>query len=603
MAGERELGGQAYIKEGRLFVRSPGGAPALIIPGEKVKVKVNGEEKSEPVPVREEDRVEIILPPPEEEPGKVEVIVSRDKLQAFLEVKPTQRISYFLPDTPPQAALVIKPETKVEALFPLDRKALARLLEERGVKKGIKEEVIEELYQNPRPGRFLIAVGQPPSPPQDEEVEIRCCPQEAGKPVIRENGTVDYRELQRFPSVTAGSILGVKKPGVPGEPGWGVDGQPIPPRPPREAVLEAGPGAQLAPDGLSVIAVSDGRPVYRRRGPGHYYFAVEPLLKIQGDVNLETGNIRFAGNVRITGNVAEGMQIRAGRSVWVEGEIANALIEAKGDVTVGNVIASTIRAGGPTAFYAKLNSLLLEFLSLAQEALQATEDLQKHATSSNRPLKAGTAFLLLLERKYSHLLLVLKEIGRQVESAVRQKMELPPGLIAALQEVQQALAAIRFSPPEDLKDLRQAVGKLLSAQQEVEMQATGTKARIVARYALNSLLEATGDILVIGQGAYNSILRSGGKVRIDGILRGGKAEALEEIAVNIAGSDLGVKTVISAPTPQKIKLKKAYPGVVIQVGKQTVEIASPLREIKVELSSSGRLEVIGLSWSPEKESV
>ncbi|MGO0121927.1 DUF342 domain-containing protein [Desulfothermobacter acidiphilus] len=600
MAREGQVTGQAYLKDGRLHVHGSASAPALVIPGEGVKLRVNGEEFQEPVEIRPEDHVEIVLPPAREEPGKVQVLITADKLQAWLEVQLGRRLIPFLPDLPPRPRVVLQPQDREEKFFPVSKEELLRLLAEKGVQRGLLLEVIDELYRQPQEGRFLIATGQPPTPPQDEEVEASCCPREVGRPVVTENGRVDYRELQRFPSVAAGCVLGIKKPAVPGQPGWGVDGQPLPPRPPKEAILEAGPGAQLAPDGLSVLATIDGKPVYRQRGNRHY-FAVEPLLKIQGNVDMGTGNVKFAGNVKVSGNVAESMEVRAGGSVWVEGEVASALIEARGDVTIGNVIASTVRAGGAVVVYAQLLSSLQEFGALLREAMEATADLQRHAASQKRPLKAGTAFLLLLERKYSRLLQILREISKQVEAAQRQKSELPSPLLSGLQEVQRALNAIRFSPPDQLRELEEGMQQLHLGREELEKYLTGGKARIVIRYALNSVLEATGDILVTGQGAYNSILRAGGKVRVEGILRGGRAEAQEEIAINVAGSDLGVKTVIVAPAPHRIKLKKAYPGVIIQAGKQVTELTTPLREIKVGLSSSGRLEVIGISWAPDQE--
>lgn len=114
------------------------------------------------------------------------------------------------------------------------------------------------------------------------------------------NDPVDFRDFRRIPSVEPGKLLAVKRPGAPGSPGVGVDGQPLLPPAPRQLTLKAGFGAQLQADGTSVVATVAGRPAVEEYGNVRVV-RVDPVLVHEGDVDMTSGNIRFKGNVKIIG--------------------------------------------------------------------------------------------------------------------------------------------------------------------------------------------------------------------------------------------------------------------------------------------------------------
>ena len=58
------------------------------------------------------------------------------------------------------------------------------------------------------------------------------------------------------------------------------------------------------------------------------------LLEIPGDVDFSTGNIRFEGSVKIHGDVRSGFEVSADGSIEIDGAVENAILRAKGDITV-----------------------------------------------------------------------------------------------------------------------------------------------------------------------------------------------------------------------------------------------------------------------------
>jgi uncharacterized protein (DUF342 family) len=76
---------------------------------------------------------------------------------------------------------------------------------------------------------------------------------------------------------------------------------------------------------------------------------VEPVLKIDGDVNIKTGNIIFLGTVIISGNVEPGFSVKASGNIEIRGIVDKAELDAEGDIIVHQGITGksggSIRAG------------------------------------------------------------------------------------------------------------------------------------------------------------------------------------------------------------------------------------------------------------------
>ncbi|TDX51905.1 DUF342 domain-containing protein [Orenia marismortui] len=255
--------------------------------------------------------------------AEVKVDISDDKMEAY--------ISY----TPPLGGKK------------LDLNQMIKRLNDEGVVFGIKE---EEFAANFNPNelieRFLIATGQEPTPGKDGQINLNFdLNREQTKVNLREDGSVDFRNLDRIINVEAGDLLATRELAVEGKSGKNVKGETVPPEPVQDVKISAGENVELSEDGMSAIAEIEGQVVYAKDT-----INVLDVYTVKGDVDLTTGNIDFNGSVVVNQNVTEGMQIKAQGNVLIKGSVYGGIIEAEGQVVIKKgfvgAIKGEIRAKG-----------------------------------------------------------------------------------------------------------------------------------------------------------------------------------------------------------------------------------------------------------------
>jgi len=170
----------------------------------------------------------------------------------------------------------------------------------------------------------------------DEQVDLR--------PIAwREH--VDLREVDVERCVPAETVVARRIPAEPGCPGFDLSGSELPHRPGLEVSLEdfAGQGTRVSDDGCEILATAPGEVI--RMGER---IAVVDHYKITGDVDFETGNVRYDGCVTVTGLVTPGFELIATGNVSVEGGIDGAKVEAGGDLTAYKIFGkkSVVKAQG-----------------------------------------------------------------------------------------------------------------------------------------------------------------------------------------------------------------------------------------------------------------
>lgn len=124
---------------------------------------------------------------------------------------------------------------------------------------------------------------------------------------------------------------------------------------------------------------------------------------------------------------------------------------------------------------------------------------------------------------------------------------------------------------------------------ELSTPSQETDASIMIPYALNSVIICSGDISVVGKGSINSNIHSDGKVKINGVLRGGEVFAAMGIETDEAGTIGGMSTHIRVPDGQSIKINHANEGTTIQIGKQTYKFTSTAENVFARVNKEGQL--------------
>ncbi len=240
-------------------------------------------------------------------------------------------------------ALVLPP---AEGGQELTREMFSLAMKKQGITYGVDDRLVNRLAHDERRyfTLFLIARGKPAFDGKNGNI-VDYFPRVVERVLeVDEYDQVDYTALNLIHNVKEGQeICRLIRP-TEGEPGRTVLGQEIPAKSGKPVALPKGRNTEISEDGDALIAQSAGHVEFTGRS-----FRVQPVLDIDGNVDLTTGNIKFLGDIRIKGDVLAGFTVRAMGNIWVGGVIeAGSTVEAGGDLTVVKGIlgdgTTTVRA-------------------------------------------------------------------------------------------------------------------------------------------------------------------------------------------------------------------------------------------------------------------
>ena len=280
----------------------------------------------------------------------VRVILSSDRMKAFIRFQ--------------------KPE---DGAAPPGLKEVIQEIQKSGVVFGIKEEAVRYFALDPQYDRdLLIAEGVAPVNGEDGKVTFFVDINREKKPVIMEDGSVNYRDLDYIVSVRKDQKLceiTLPTPGIHGKNVLGtvlraIDGKP--------ARVVQGSNVYTSEDKLIMYAAIDGHVKYEDGK-----LSVYATYEVPDNVDNSTGNINFIGSVFVRGNVLAGFTIEAGGDVEVFGVVEGATIKAGGNITLrrgmtGNNKGVLIAGGNIVARYIE-NSTVQAANDLKAEAIMHSD--------------------------------------------------------------------------------------------------------------------------------------------------------------------------------------------------------------------------------------
>lgn len=181
---------------------------------------------------------------------------------------------------------------------------------------------------------YIIAKGLPPEKGPDAKITYL---QQAEKtPVINKDGKADYFDMNFLVEISEGSWLGEKIPPQNGIPGKNILGELV--------AAPIGEDFPLKYDTNSAYEVEEeGKTVLRSKTKGvigevNGILTVQKHLVIDGDVGLETGNLKFDGSIRVKGTVMAGYSIIASGDISIESNegvhAAELIKSSEGDVFI-----------------------------------------------------------------------------------------------------------------------------------------------------------------------------------------------------------------------------------------------------------------------------
>lgn len=257
--------------------------------------------------VRKAEKAPVRIAGPQDEvkiDASVNVMVSPDKMKAYISFNP-----------PDNGRMMTLEEV-------LDQ------LAKNGVIYGINKTNLETIVKYPVFNEMIcIAEGTQPVNGHNGRVEFHFDVNRESKPMILEDGRVDFRELNLIQSAEQGQVLCTLVPPVSGTSGKTVYGTDLPALNGKPVALPKGRNVMVSEDGTSLLANISGQISYIDGK-----VSVFSTYEVQADVDNSTGNINFIGNVSIRGNVLSGFVVEAGGNVEVMGVVEGAIIKAGGDI-------------------------------------------------------------------------------------------------------------------------------------------------------------------------------------------------------------------------------------------------------------------------------
>ncbi len=188
-------------------------------------------------------------------------------------------------------------------------------LNSRGITEGLEQDIFTKpiAVQNETP----VAKGVPPI--NGEDAKITYYTPSNKKPIIKEDGSINYYELHLIDNVQKGEWVGEKIPATLGTPGKTVDGTLIPPRKGKDLLLKYDRktiGEFIEGDKIVLRALIDGAIKFDKGK-----IKIDTHLIIDGDVDYNTGNIDFEGYITIQGSVNDTFSVTAKNDISINGPI------------------------------------------------------------------------------------------------------------------------------------------------------------------------------------------------------------------------------------------------------------------------------------------
>lgn len=573
--------GKAWIQDGVFHYECLDIGPTIVI-GEGVICLYNGKQIEGSVTLQEGDDVRI-CPKQESIAQSVwRVDVDARKLEATLTFAPGVRRRYILEDKQPSSKLYIHAKMETELIYDVSYEQVMAKLQELGIVYGVNEEAIREALHSEKKVTVVIAKGIEPTEGKDGWVEVKVG---EGKrtPKVREDGTVDYREIEMIATVGEGDLIAIVHPPLPGKPGLTITNDVIPVREVHPVMIKLGKGVTM--DGNRILATTGGRPQIAKKGK-MVVVSIIPKLVHQGDVDLSVGNIHFKGDVEITGNVQDEMVVEALGSIMILQNVNRAKIRAQQSIFIQqNVIGGTVTSGENKMLVTQLIGLLQQIRHSLERMIVAIQQLMVMSKIREQDIYPLTK--RLLESKFQTMMEAMKKYKMMCEQKREQIGEQWFDIGSQLDGCLLADRPNHFHCLEGMANLLRELNAFIGQYDREENDA------IELSYALNSVIHGSGDVVVTGKGCYNCNIYAGGTLTVHGVLRGGEAYAQKGMKIKEVGSSLGIKTVLAVPKGETIYIEHAWEGTVVQFGKKTYTFYEEKKHVEMKWDDERQEIVFG----------
>ncbi|MEW8957282.1 flagellar assembly protein A [Clostridium sp.] len=568
--------GKVLITDGEIRVFNPKGngeLPVIIIPP-NIEVKIDGQVSVGKVTVKEENNIEIFLGK-EEGRRNLNITLSERDMKAYMTISYNEERTYKLKDVPLSNKATLVLEVKESIMPPLFKKDdIIKELKSLNIVYGILEEEIEKLTKERKVELALVALGEEAVDEEEDRIEIKF---DIDKKTFKEDhiGNIDYKNIGSIDRVDENVVIGELYVGKKGKNGKSVRGKVIPCKSKKKLIFKAGKGTIEKEN--TILSTLAGKPLFRGG-----IFEVHPIHEVDGDVNIETGNIEYSGDVIVKGNVTDGMKVTVGNDLTILQGVSHADIEADGNIEIrGKIISSSIIGGGQDNYMISYLDILKELKDRLIEVIEVIVEIKKYHIAGHKK-SDGEIIKALFESKFKSIpkicnnLLKEEYLQEDIKNILIKKlMFLAPINIKHFSELDDIIKIIDFK----IKDL--------------EEKAT-IPVDITVDYAQDTTIKSTGNIYITGKGEYICNIISNGIVKFNregAIARGGSIYSKVEIRAEEVGSVSGVSTKLMVDKKGHIFVKKAFGNTKFIVGNREYILDYESKDIHAYMDSSGDIVI------------
>lgn len=266
-----------------------------------------------------------------------EMVQKRNQLSEVYLEKPEKAVEYVknavVPNNDQEFVINIsKDEMEAALIFSkgnrqIDKETLFAQLYRAGITYGIIEEAANAVIKGIlREDSVIIARGTQAERGVDGRYEFFFRTQLDKKPIVLDDGSVDYKNIDWLESVKKNQKIAYYHEAQEGKEGKTVTGKSIPSRKGKELRMLTGKGFELLDDRKTYVAAKTGKIEILNEK-----ILITDMLELD-DVTISTGNIQFDGSVHIRGNVGKGVSISAAKDIIVDGFVEAADLFAEGDI-------------------------------------------------------------------------------------------------------------------------------------------------------------------------------------------------------------------------------------------------------------------------------
>lgn len=368
------------------------------------------------------------------------------------------------------------------------------------------------------------------------------------KPIMLENGTVDYKNIKMIELVEAGQKIAVYHAATAGTNGYNLAAQFKLAKHGAELPPLKGTGFERMEDGITYCASVGGKITELNNRVNIF-----PVHELFGDVDLSTGNIEFNGDVIVHGNVLEGMSIKASGTITIDRVVESAYIDGKkGVILRGGVLGKN---GAKVRSKGNITAQFLEYADVKTDGdIEADSFLDSHVYVGGMIKLSGKKGCIVGGSTHAVRGITAREIG----NAAGANTEVSVGVH---QKVYEQISLLDRETQDDEKQLQRIEEGLV--QFETIMRQKGLSFHNDPRRM--------------------ALVKE--KVRLSAQIAGRRAEMD------------GLQQIISASTDACVRIaKNVYPGVHVSVDGQSVQVQEPQKAVEFKMYM-GRVGMFNIGYT------